>query len=199
MVLDMHTTDGWRMWLQFYKRTALIASGGTFPPSDLELIVLLGHRSSMVVAIAVNTFILPSYFPAILSLSVFGICWWANKVPWRFMSLNSVPENKSKTTLSPLTSERHLITLLWLPLNILKVSTFHKSFCLGFCDTEVLLGSLPGVGVHAQLHTCDFMFTAISTFPFFPQEIVQLVQVAIKKVLGNYVQMHDWALETIHM
>lgn len=44
-----------------------------------------------------------------------------------------------------------------------------------------------------------FVFTALLPFPLFPQEIVQLTEAAIKKVLENYVLMPDWAQEAIGM
>ncbi|KAK4806728.1 hypothetical protein QYF61_007528 [Mycteria americana] len=69
--------------------------------------------------------------------------------------------------------------------------------CLGFSDTEALLGSVLGLAVHAERPVCVFVSTAISPFSFFSQEILQLTEAAIKKVLENYLQMPDWAPEAI--
>lgn len=54
-----------------------------------------------------------------------------------------------------------------------------------------------GLGVHAERPVHVFVFTAIPIF--FPQEILQLTQAALQKVLENYVRMPDWALEAIGM
>ena len=79
-----------------------------------------------------------------------------------------------------------------------KSAPFPAALALGFL-TVAVLGSVPGLGVRAELPAHVFVFTAISPFAIFPQEILQLTQAAIKKVLENYLQMPDWALEAIGM
>ena len=56
-----------------------------------------------------------------------------------------------------------------------------------------------GLAVHAERPVRVFGSTAISPFSFFSQEILQLTEAAIQKVLENYLQMPDWALEAIGM
>ena len=79
-----------------------------------------------------------------------------------------------------------------------KSAPFPAALALGFL-TAAVLGSVPGLGVRAELPAHVFVFTAISPFAIFPQEILQLTQAAIKKVLENYLQMPDCALEAIGM
>ncbi|XP_075593684.1 SUN domain-containing protein 3-like [Balearica regulorum gibbericeps] len=69
--------------------------------------------------------------------------------------------------------------------------------CLVFCDAEVLLGSVLGLGVYAERSVRVVVVTAISPFTILSQEILRLAQAAIEKALDSYPQMRDWALEAL--
>lgn len=54
-----------------------------------------------------------------------------------------------------------------------------------------------GLSVHVEQPVKVFLFTAMTTFPHFSQEILHFTQTAMEKVLENYYRMPDWAMGSI--
>lgn len=134
-VLDVCTTAGWRMWLQLYKRTAptsierknisptglatnrtvgtLQLQGGSYR-YELFYFCLLLSFFSLSLSLS-DSFVLLSFFSLSLWSLLVGMCWWANKVPWRltpFWVLILFPRIRVKPRLRSLTGVRQQLNYM---------------------------------------------------------------------------------------